>query len=171
MSRATTDRFPIVAPLLAVATLSLIAGCSTPAPRPDPGATSAAPSHAAGPLPAVPSIPAAALEPRLATSTAPLLLDVRTPAEYAAGHLPGARLIPHDQLPQRLAELGANKDQEVLVYCRSGRRAAQAIDTLTRAGFTHVGHLQGDYQRWSAEGRRTSTAEAAIPPPAAPRQP
>ena len=164
MYRATTDRFPIVAPLLAVTTLSLIAGCSTPAPRPDPGVTSAAPSNAADPLSAVPSIPAAALEPRLATSTARLLLDVRTPAEYAAGHLPGARLIPHDQLAQRLTELAATQDQEVIVYCRSGRRAAQAIDTLTRAGFSHVAHLQGDYQRWSAEGRRVTVAPADTPP-------
>lgn len=164
MFHPTTRRLLRVPAALALTTLVLTTGCSTPAPRDDAAATPTSTSNTADPLATVPAIPAAALEPRLATATAPLLLDVRTPAEYAAGHLPGARLIPHDQLAQRLTELAATKDQEVIVYCRSGRRAAQAIDTLTRAGFSHVAHLQGDYQRWSAEGRRVTVAPADTPP-------
>lgn len=164
MPHSTTRRSTTVTTLLALTTLALATACSAPTLRPEPGATSAVPAPAVDPIATVPAIPAAALEPRLATATAPLLLDVRTPAEYAAGHLPGARLIPHDQLAQRLTELAATQDQEVIVYCRSGRRAAQAIDTLTRAGFTHVAHLQGDYQRWSAEGRRITVAPADTPP-------
>ena len=164
MLRTTTRRRDTVSAALALTMLALTTACSTPAPRADAIKTSTSASPTADPLATVPAISAAALEPRLATATAPLLLDVRTPAEYAAGHLPGARLIPHDQLAQRLTELAATQDQEVIVYCRSGRRAAQAIDTLTRAGFSHVAHLQGDYQRWSAEGRRVTVAPADTPP-------
>lgn len=177
---------------LALTTLLLVTACASTTPRPAPDTTPPAPSTApaspaaeapaakiaASPpaattpqptdiLATVPAISAAALEPRLATATAPLVLDVRTPEEYAAGHLPGARLIPHDQLAARLAELTSarDKDQEVIVYCRTGRRAALAIDALQRAGFNRVGHLQGDYQGWSAEGRAVAT-EAT--PPATP---
>lgn len=154
-------------PSLALTALLLVTACASTAPRAAPDAT----PQPADILATVPAISAAALEPRLATAGAPLVLDVRTPEEYAAGHLPGARLIPHDQLATRLAELAAarDKDREVIVYCRSGRRAALAIDTLKRAGFSRVGHLQGDYQGWSAEGRAVAT-EAAVPatPAAAP---
>ena len=64
----------------------------------------------------------AAVAELVARPDAPLLLDVRTPEEFAQGHLPGAVLIPHDQLASRLAEIEGKP--WVLVYCRSGARAA-----------------------------------------------
>jgi len=67
-----------------------------------------------------------------------LLVDVRTPQEYEAGHLEGALLIPYDQIPQRLAEFGEDKSRPIVVYCRSGRRAGVAEQTLRKAGFTNV---------------------------------
>jgi phage shock protein E len=82
-----------------------------------------------------------------------LLLDVRKPEEFAAGHVPGAINIPHDQLASRLAELPASREQPVVVYCRSGRRAALAEDVLRQAGYTGVRHLQGDMLGWEAGGR------------------
>jgi phage shock protein E len=81
---------------------------------------------------------------------APLILDVRTAEEYASGHVPGARHLPYDEVPARLAELGPPR--EVVVYCERGGRAAKAADALGQAGFT-VRHLTGDMKEWRAQGR------------------
>lgn len=82
-----------------------------------------------------------------------VVLDVRTPEEFSAAHVPGAINIPHDQLANRLAELPASRDQPVVVYCRSGRRSALAEDVLRRARFSNVRHLKGDMLGWEAESR------------------
>ena len=82
-----------------------------------------------------------------------VVLDVRTPAEFAAGHVPGARNISHDLLESRVAELAPLRDKQVVLYCRSGRRTLLAEDVLRKAGFTRLGHLQGDYLAWEAEHR------------------
>jgi len=88
-----------------------------------------------------------------AKATDLLLLDVRTPGEFAAGHVPGAINIPHDQLASRLAELPASRDKPLVVYCRTGRRAVLAEEVLRQGGYTHVRHLQGDMLGWQAAGR------------------
>lgn len=64
------------------------------------------------------------------------LLDVRTPAEFAAGSAPGATLIPVDQLPQRLDELP--REKRIVAYCRSGARSGRAAELLREAGFEAV---------------------------------
>ena len=79
-----------------------------------------------------------------------VVLDVRTPAEFAAGHVPGAKNVSHDQLATRLDELASMRDKQVVLYCRSGRRTLLAADTLRKAGFTKLLHLQGDYMEWEA---------------------
>ena len=61
------------------------------------------------------------------------LWDVRTPAEYAAGHIPGAHNIPLDRLEEQLPNLPSN-GHPVIVYCRSGRRSAMAAELLAQAG-------------------------------------
>jgi rhodanese-related sulfurtransferase len=81
-----------------------------------------------------------------------LVLDVRTPEEYAAGHVPNAINVPHDQIEARLAELEARKNGPVVVYCKSGRRAGIAAEALSKAGFTNLLHLTGDMEAWSAAG-------------------
>lgn len=102
---------------------------------------------------------AAAIEPqalveRLAWGDQALVvLDVRTAAEYAEGHVPGAQNIPHTELAARIAELDGARARDIVVYCRSGTRAAQALTVLEGAGFKRLFHLQGDYTRWSAEKR------------------
>lgn len=73
-----------------------------------------------------------------------LLLDVRTPAEFASGHVEGAANIPVDELA---AKLPANKEQAVVVYCHSGRRSAAAKQVLEKAGFTKVSDL-GAMTNW-----------------------
>jgi rhodanese-related sulfurtransferase len=82
-----------------------------------------------------------------------IVLDVRTAAEFAAGHVPGARNVSHDELPARLGELAALRDQQVVLYCRSGRRTQIAEDVLRKAGFTRLLHLEGDWLAWEAAKR------------------
>jgi rhodanese-related sulfurtransferase len=79
-----------------------------------------------------------------------VLIDVRTPEEFAAGHIPGALNIPYDELPARLHELEGRQGDEVVVYCRTGRRAKIAEDALTEAGFVNVRDLEGHMVAWTA---------------------
>jgi rhodanese-related sulfurtransferase len=79
------------------------------------------------------------------------VLDVRTPQEYAEGHVPGAVNVPQDQLASRLAEVP--KDKDVVIYCRSGRRSALAADVLAANGYSRLSHLEGDMNAWVAKGR------------------
>lgn len=74
------------------------------------------------------------------------LLDVRTPHEFVAGHLEGAKNIPLRDLAARLGELG-NKDLAIVVYCRSGRRSAEAAALLSTHGFAYVRDL-GSMDNW-----------------------
>lgn len=82
-----------------------------------------------------------------------VVLDVRGPDEFAAGHVPTAINLPHDQLEQRLAELALDPDAPVVVYCESGRRAGMAAEVLARAGHRDIRHLEGDMSAWRASGR------------------
>lgn len=74
------------------------------------------------------------------------LVDVRTPDEFAAGHIPGAINIPVQQLESRIHELEP-KDGTLVLYCRSGRRSGDAARTLKGAGFALV-HDLGPMSRW-----------------------
>ena len=106
---------------------------------------------------------AATIEPQLLVERlawgdqALVVLDVRTAAEYAEGHVPGAQNIPHTELAARIAELSAARSSDIVVYCRSGTRAKQALTVLDAAGFKRLFHLQGDYQRWAEAGRPVAT--------------
>ena len=75
-----------------------------------------------------------------------LLLDVRTPSEFASAHVDRAVNIPVQELAGRLGELG-DKDRTIVVYCRSGGRSAQAKRLLSSAGFLGV-HDLGAMSRW-----------------------
>ncbi len=80
-----------------------------------------------------------------------VILDVRTPAEFAAGHVPGAINIPHDEIPTRIAELEPSKGKTIVAYCRSGKRAGIALAALHDAGFAKLMHLIGDMPGWEAD--------------------
>lgn len=67
-----------------------------------------------------------------------IILDVRTEEEYAGGHIPGAILIPHDDIANQAEEALTDKDQLILVYCRSGNRSRQAAEALVELGYTNV---------------------------------
>jgi rhodanese-related sulfurtransferase len=85
---------------------------------------------------------------RLMNQATTLVLDVREPAEVAAGHLPKARNIPLKELPRRLDEIGKFKERAVVVTCRSGPRAGSASRLLKRAGFNTVYQLKGGFNAW-----------------------
>jgi phage shock protein E len=67
-----------------------------------------------------------------------LVLDVRSPEEYAQGHLQQAQNIPHDQIAMQIAQIAPDKNQEIVLYCRSGRRSGIALQTLQDLGYTKV---------------------------------
>ena len=67
-----------------------------------------------------------------------IVLDVRTQEEFAAGHIPGAVLLPVD-----LIEAKSEEDAEILVYCRSGKRAHRASQALADMGYTNIEHIGG----------------------------
>ncbi|MBM4382331.1 MAG: rhodanese-like domain-containing protein [Deltaproteobacteria bacterium] len=93
----------------------------------------------------------------LAREEAPLLLDVRTPEEFAAGHVPGATLVPVQELEARAAELAAYKERGVVAYCEVGGRASKAAEILRAAGFANVRLLDGSMKRWREEQREVAT--------------
>jgi phage shock protein E len=72
-------------------------------------------------------------------------IDTRTPEEYQAGHLPGAVLIPYEVIGDRIGEVTNDKNADIRVYCRSGRRSGVAKDTLEALGFTRVTN-EGGYE-------------------------
>ena len=82
------------------------------------------------------------------------VIDVREPAEYVAGHVPGAAAIPMSQLPSRLGELDRARPQYVI--CASGNRSAAMTEFLVQAGFDAYS-VAGGTAAWSRSGRRLET--------------
>jgi rhodanese-related sulfurtransferase len=78
------------------------------------------------------------------------LIDVRTPAEYAAGHLANAKLIPVQELEGRVGEI--DKTKPILLYCRSGHRSGNALKILLGKGYAQAKHMEGGINAWQAAG-------------------
>ena len=80
------------------------------------------------------------------------VLDVRTPEEYAGGHIEGATLIDfyEPDFADRIAQL--DRDQEYVVYCQSGNRSGQATAMMAEQGFTTVDDVDGGIAAWQAAG-------------------
>lgn len=76
----------------------------------------------------------------------PILIDVRTPVEQQVSRITGAISIPYEQLSNHLNEL--DRQREMVVFCRVGKRSARALDLLRKAGFEHVRHLAGGINAW-----------------------
>ena len=79
-----------------------------------------------------------------------VIIDVRRPEEYAAGHIPGAVLLPNESIGAERPSLLPDNDQIILVYCRSGRRSKQAADKLVALGYTRVYDFGGILD-WTGE--------------------
>jgi phage shock protein E len=154
--------------LLLVATwacAAVLVVMSTMARATEPTATAASPAiPAAAAKAVVPAVPATAqpavmkpmsqdqlLEHQSKHAGSLYVLDVRSPEEFREGHVPGAVNVPYDQIAARIAEVP--KDKDVVLYCRSGRRAGIAADVLAASGYTRLSHLEGDMQAWIAQGR------------------
>ena len=77
------------------------------------------------------------------TTNGYILLDTRTQEEYDQSHIPGALLIPHTEIADRAKAELPDKDQVILVYCRSGNRSKQASAALAELGYTNVKEFGG----------------------------
>jgi rhodanese-related sulfurtransferase len=103
-----------------------------------------------------PAIPAAArldpeqLQAKVQGGGGVQLVDVRTPDEYRAGRVKGAKLIPLQELSGRYNEIDPAKP--VVLVCRSGNRSGQAYQLLSKQGYAQVSHLEGGMLRWQAAG-------------------
>jgi len=101
----------------------------------------------------------AELQQLMQTEKEVVLLDVRTVEEFVEGHIPSALNIPHKELEARLAELSDAKEIQIVIYCRSGRRAEVAKQVLVKNGFTHLDHLTGDFNGWTSSKLPTATGK------------
>ena len=72
-----------------------------------------------------------------------IILDVRTEQEYAAGHIPGAIVVPNETIGTEEIPQLPDKDQLIMVYCRSGNRSKQASDKLVKLGYTNIVEFGG----------------------------
>ena len=72
-----------------------------------------------------------------------IILDVRTEEEFAEGHIEGAILIPDDEITEKAESILTDKEQQILVYCRSGRRSKNAASLLVELGYTNVKEFGG----------------------------
>lgn len=81
-----------------------------------------------------------------------LVVDVREPNEFAAGHVLGAKNLPLARLEAPGADLAKKKERPVIVYCDGGERSAKALATLKKQGFTRVANLSGGLGAWQQAG-------------------
>jgi adenylyltransferase/sulfurtransferase len=97
----------------------------------------------------VPEITVTQLKARIDASNAPRLIDIRETWEWEMGALPGAEHIAMEAILDREDDL--EPDQEIVLYCRTGRRSANITLFLQREGFTKVANLAGGIYAWSDE--------------------
>ena len=90
-----------------------------------------------------------------------LIVDVRTPEEFADGHYPGAINIPHDTILEGIEQLGVTEKTPVMLYCRSGNRSGQAEQALQKKGFTEARNAGGLEALLSATAQQASRPSSA----------
>ena len=81
-----------------------------------------------------------------------VLLDIRTEAEYKAGHIQGAQWFPRGKLEYYIQEIIKDPDSRIVLYCRTGGRSALATLTLKDMGYTNVVDLEGGFKTWVSGG-------------------
>lgn len=91
---------------------------------------------------------------RLVTKKSTIVLDVRTPAEYADGHLRRARLMDFYAKDFWTQVATLPKDATIVVYCKSGRRSKDTETKLTSMGYSHVVNMLGGFDAWKKEQRQ-----------------
>ena len=95
------------------------------------------------------SLSASEAKSRIDSDPALVILDVRQPDEFRAGHIAGAKLIPLNELPRRMSELPT--DTQILCVCRSGSRSGAATSKLNAAGY-QAGNMRGGMMGWQMAG-------------------
>jgi len=108
----------------------------------------------------IPAVSVPELPVELPADGATLLVDVRQPEEWAAGHIAGALHIPMDELVARIDEVP--RDRDVVVVCRSGRRSAAVTNYLAQGGW-QVRNLTDGMLAWAAHGRPMVSEQGAAP--------
>ena len=83
-----------------------------------------------------------------------IILDVRTQEEYDEGHIPGAIVISHEEIEEKAEDVLTDKNQLILVYCRSGRRSKIAAEALAELGYTNIKEFGGIID-WPYEVEKT----------------
>ncbi|MET8310790.1 rhodanese-like domain-containing protein [Micromonospora sp. NPDC005173] len=106
------------------------------------------------------TVQATDLHHQISTGNAPRLIDVRTPGEFETAHIPGSYNVPLDLLREHRDELRAHLDEQVVLVCRSGQRAATAEAALAAAGLPNVRVLHGGITAWQAAGAPIRTGRA-----------
>jgi rhodanese-related sulfurtransferase len=88
-----------------------------------------------------------------------LILDVREPAEFAAGHLPDAINIPRGILEFKITNHPSfqNQQADIIVYCQSGGRSALATEALMKLGYSNAVSMAGGFNLWQASGNKVSS--------------
>ena len=92
-------------------------------------------------------------EELLAAAPGAVLVDVRTPEEYRAGHIKGSVLVPLDLLEDRIGQVAPERDTPLYLYCRSGARSGRAVNVLRGMGYTQLINL-GGIMNWRGELER-----------------
>jgi rhodanese-related sulfurtransferase len=135
----------IAAAALAVAAITGVSACSSDTPASSPTSSAAGLHMAASDFSTAMKAPGT------------IVLDVRTPAEYAGGHLAQAQNIDIEasDFTSKIAAL--DKNATYAVYCRSGNRSGAALEQITAAGFTHVFDLAGGIGAWQNMGGPMTT--------------
>ena len=138
-------QFILLAALLALAIGLTACAPQAPAPTATPAATitpeaspAATQEAAEAPKAEYRQLTAEQAKARMDSGDEVIILDVRTPEEYAQGHIPGAVLLPVSNITSDALELLPDKSAEILVYCRSGNRSRQAANALVDMGYTAV---------------------------------
>jgi rhodanese-related sulfurtransferase len=103
------------------------------------------------PFGAVPEVTATELAASLGSKTSPLLLDVRSPLEFAGGHIEGAMNVPVTGFPEALADLALQPDRAVVAICLTAHRSTPAVRLLRRRGLD-ARQLAGGMLAWRAAG-------------------
>ncbi len=80
------------------------------------------------------------------------LIDVRTKAEYDAGHLAGAKWIPRGKIEWGVTSLTDDPDAEMILYCRSGGRSSLSVQSLEKLGYKNIKDIDGGFKAWVSEG-------------------
>lgn len=141
----------------ALARAVLLAGCLSCA---------AAPPAAQGADDGPAAVPRELLLDYLADPATFTLVDARSPAEFAAAHIEGAVNVPHDALESRLDALPADRDAVVVVYCKTGKRAAKLRESLVAMGYSDVRVLDAGRVHWFDDMAVFNCAAGPAPQPA-----